>query len=204
MTRYTLVVFAIAGGLIAVFLLGSLAGFSLLEDPAAYLGKGGLGAATVGLGLLVSDVLLPVPSNVVMVMHGTLFGVVLGSALSLCGSVAATAFAFWLGRKGSPLLARVVSAPEQARAERLFARFGGYAIALSRPLPIVAETVALLAGTTSMRWPVLLAMATLGGLPPAVIYALAGASVVDVSSAITIFAGVLLLTLLAWLMTRLR
>ncbi len=37
----------------------------------------GVVAALVGVGLLVADVVLPVPSSVVMLAHGALFGVVL-------------------------------------------------------------------------------------------------------------------------------
>ncbi len=40
-------------------------------------------AAGPGVGLLVADIVLPVPFSVVMVAHGALFGIVPGAALSL-------------------------------------------------------------------------------------------------------------------------
>jgi hypothetical protein len=62
---------------------------AVLTDPAPQLAQDGPAAAAVGVGLLVVDVVLPVPSSAVMVAHGALFGVVLGALLSLLGSVGA-------------------------------------------------------------------------------------------------------------------
>ena len=56
----------------------------LLVDPVDSIGARGL-AAWVGVGLLVADIVLPVPSSVVMLAHGALFGVIPGVALSLLG-----------------------------------------------------------------------------------------------------------------------
>lgn len=55
-------------------------------DPARHMDAGAV-AAAVGVGLLVADVVLPVPSSVVMVAHGALFGVGLGAALSMLGRI---------------------------------------------------------------------------------------------------------------------
>ncbi len=82
----------------------------------------------VGVGLLIADVLLPVPSSIVMIAHGALFGVVYGTLLSLIGGTGATLVGFALGRRGGPLLARVVSREERTRADCLLRRWGALAI----------------------------------------------------------------------------
>ena len=56
--------------------------------------------AGLGVGLLVSDVALPVPSSVVMVAQGAVFGLVVGALLALLGGVGATMTAYLLGRRG--------------------------------------------------------------------------------------------------------
>lgn len=174
----------------------------LLNDAEAMLGMPPALAAAVGVGLLLVDVLLPVPSSFVMVAHGTLFGAVGGTALSLLGTVGATALAFALGRRGGPLLDRLVSPEERARGDRLLERYGGLAVVATRPLPLLAETVAILAGTSPMSWPRLLLAATLGALPPSLLYAITGAKVAALDDQLLIMGGVMGCAAVFWLVAR--
>jgi hypothetical protein len=61
----------IMGGMLAFFLglffLVEGLGIPLLVEPTPWLNRGGVPAAALGVGLLVADVLLPVPSSLVMV-----------------------------------------------------------------------------------------------------------------------------------------
>ncbi|MCB9526720.1 MAG: VTT domain-containing protein [Myxococcales bacterium] len=204
MKRYALV----SGAMVAVFL--ALFGLAvaldltvLTEDPRPWMGGGGaLTAAAVGVGLLVVDVLLPVPSSVVMVLHGAWFGVVGGALLSLAGSVLAAAFGFWLGRRGRGALDRLVTPAERARGDALLARWGAAAVALTRPLPMLAEAVAILAGTSPMGWRALLGAAALGNLPPALVYAITGAYTRELADGFWVFGGVVLITGGFWLAAR--
>ena len=61
-----------------------------LRDPSALLASGGWSAALLGVGLLVADVLIPVPASLVMIANGAAYGILAGAALSLLGSVGAT------------------------------------------------------------------------------------------------------------------
>lgn len=196
----------IALGLIACFLalFGVVQALEvpLLTDPEPMMSTPGLLAAVVGVGLLLVDVLLPVPSSFVMVAHGTLFGAVGGTLLSLVGTVGATAFAFALGRRGGPLLDRLVTPDERARGDRLLERYGGLAIVATRPLPLLAETVAIMAGTSPMSWPRLLLAATLGALPPSLLYAITGAQVAALDDQLLIMGGVMGCAAVFWLVAR--
>lgn len=190
----------LSGAMIAVFLalfgLATALGLDVLtEDPRPWMESGGAAtAAAVGVGLLLIDVLLPVPSSVVMVLHGTWFGVLGGTLLSLLGSVGAAAFGFWLGRRGSGLLDRLVTPAERARGDAMLTRWGAAAVALSRPLPMLAETVAIVAGTSPMGWSRLLLAAALGSLPPALVYAITGAFTSALADGFWVFGGVMLVT----------
>ncbi len=66
MRHYPTVVVALLGLLLAVFIGVEAAGVSLLTDPSDTLAGAGPAAAALGVGLLVADVALPVPSSVVM------------------------------------------------------------------------------------------------------------------------------------------
>ena len=120
MTRYLLLVSSVLALFLAVFLVAEA--FSLpLDDPASWPSSGGMLAGVAGVGLLVSDAVLPVPSSLVMVVHGALFGVAIGTALSLVGGVGSALAGYGLGRLGGPpLLRSVCSEAERVRACLLY------------------------------------------------------------------------------------
>ena len=76
-------------------------------------------------------------------------------------------------------------------------RRGIAAVILTRPMPIVAETVAIVAGATRMRASTVALAAAAGSLPPAVVYALAGSLAADFAESALVFVGVFLLAALA-------
>jgi uncharacterized membrane protein YdjX (TVP38/TMEM64 family) len=179
--------------LLLLFLLVEALDVPLLADPSPWLARGGAFAALVGVGLLVADVALPVPSNLVMIAHGALFGVVVGTLLSLVGSLGAALLGFALGRRGGPLLARFVSPAERAYADRLLTRWGALAIVATRPVPLVAELVTILAGASPLGWGRAALAALVGSLPAALLYALAGAWATGLEQGALVFGLVLLL-----------
>src|SRR2546427_737780 len=152
MKRYLLVMMSMMAFFLGLFFIVEALGVPLLADPTPWMRHGGVLAAILGVSLLIADVLLPVPSSLVMVAHGALFGVVVGTLLSLLGSVGAALFGFAIGRRGGRFLARVVSPEERARADYLLGRWGSLAIVVTRPIPVLAETVAIMAGVTPMSW----------------------------------------------------
>jgi uncharacterized membrane protein YdjX (TVP38/TMEM64 family) len=170
---------AVAGAVVSALLLAYFAvealGVGVLSDPSSVVEAGGALAAALGVGLLVVDAVVPVASSAVMVAHGAVFGVVGGTLLSLLGSTGAAFLGFGLGRRGAPVVTRVVPADERARAERLLARWGGLAVTVTRPVPLLAEAVVFLAGASAMRWRTVGMAAVAGGFPPALAYSLAGA-----------------------------
>lgn len=196
----------VMGGMLALFLalffLVEALGIPLLVDPTPWLRQGGVWAAALGVALLVADVLLPVPSSLVMVAHGALFGVLAGTLLSLVGSTGAAVFGFWIGRRGGKLLERLVTAWERERANRLLEQWGTLAVIVTRPIPLLAETVAIMAGASSLGWGRTALAALAGSLPPALLYALTGASAGRFQNTALMFLFVLLITGLFWIVGR--
>ncbi len=188
----------------AVALL-SLAGFALLAvvevqllvDPSPFLARlGGASGALMGVGLLAADVVLPVPSSLVMVAHGALFGLVGGAVLSLAGRVAAAATGAAIGRGfGRRWLP---GDGGKARGERLVQRWGPLAVVVTRPVPVLAESVTVAAGAAGMPWSLLVVATLVGALPEAVLYAAAGATAATFNNAALVFLVVLALPGAAW------
>lgn len=202
MKRYVIVATIIATLILISFLLVEALGVPLLTDPSDDIRTGGWIAAFIGGGLLLADVFIPIPSSVIMIAHGAAFGVVGGFLLSFAASVGGAMIGWWVGRKGSPVMNRVVTPRERRQANAFILRHGLLAIIISRLLPIVAETVAIMAGTTDIGWKRMLAATSIGAVPPALIYAIAGSATTDFASGALVTIGVILVALIAWVIGR--
>lgn len=188
--------------LLLLFAVATASGVALLDDPTPLLRGGRIVAALAGMLLLVADVVLPVPSSLVMAAHGALFGTAAGALLSIAGSTAAALTGFALGRAGNDVIRRFVTPGEHDRAGALLRRWGVLAIALSRPVPILAETVAILAGSSPLTWRQAALAAAAGSLAPSLVYAWAGAHANGAASHALIFGGVLAVTGVLWMIGR--
>ncbi|MEY2484249.1 MAG: hypothetical protein QOH88_3181 [Verrucomicrobiota bacterium] len=202
MKRYLMVMGGMILLFLALFFLVEALGVPLLVDPTPWLNQGGLWAAALGVGLLIADVLLPVPSSLVMVAHGALFGVAIGTLLSLLGSTGAAVFGFWIGRRGGKWLERLVPLDERDRANRLLERWGLLAVVVTRPIPLLAETVAIMAGASPLGWLGTTLAALAGSLPPALLYALTGASAGRFQNTTLMFLFVMVITGIIWMLGR--
>jgi uncharacterized membrane protein YdjX (TVP38/TMEM64 family) len=162
------------GILLALFLLVEAFDITLLKEPSFWLEHAGVLAGFAGVCSLVADVALPVPSILVMIAHGALFGVAIGTLLSLVGSTGAALAGFAIGRRSGPLLARLVPVEELVLANRLLIRWGMLAIVVTRP----------------------------GSLPGALLYALTGAGAARFQNGALVFGLVLLVASSFWLVGR--
>ena len=154
-------------------------------------------------GLLFADVALPVPSSLIMIANGALFGIFLGSVLSLIGGTGAAVIAFYIGRRGGPLLKRFVPAAEYDRANRFLDEWGVLAIIVTRPVPLLAETTAIMAGSSNMGLIRVFVASIAGLLPVSLLYAVAGATAASFGNAALSFVFVLIIAAVFW-MTRRR
>ncbi|GAB4196168.1 MAG: hypothetical protein OHK0022_13430 [Roseiflexaceae bacterium] len=200
MNRFWIFASAIVLGLLGIFALSELLGLTARFDIQGWMTTPSAGVALLGVAVLAVDVVLPVPSSLVMIAHGALFGVVLGTLLSLAGSLLSALLGFWLGRRGGALVARLVPPDQRARADALLARWGMLAIIVTRPIPLLAEATSIVAGTSRMSYAQLLLPAAAGGLPVALLYALAGSVASGLDSALWSFGLALLVAGLFWLL----
>ena len=202
MKRYWLVVGTMLTFFLLMFLLVEWLQIPLLTDPSKWLNRGGVVGASVGVGLLIADVVLPVPSSLVMIAHGALFGVTLGTLLSLIGSIGATLTGFALGRRGGKWMERIVLPKERIRVETMLERWGALAVIITRPIPLLAETTAILAGASTMSWKRVAVASIAGSLPAALLYALTGAVAASFHNTVLMFCFVMLVSGVFWLLSR--
>jgi len=128
-------------------------------------GFGGL-AWAAGIGLLVADLAIPVPTTAVMAALGMVYGPVWGGAIAGLGSILSGLVGYLLCRHlGRPFALWVTGEKGLAEGERIFEALGGWIVAMSRWLPVVSEVVACMAGLSRMPFPVFLTALVCGSLP---------------------------------------
>lgn len=105
----------------------------------------------VGMGLLMADLLLPLPNSLIMSAFGYVYGWFWGGALAVAGSFLAGALGYELCRRiGEKAVSWILGEKDRSRGEKLFSTSGGWLVALSRWLPVLTEVVACLAGLNRM------------------------------------------------------
>ena len=177
MKRWIGLIVLVAAAIVASKLLvENVLGIPMEDLARRWLDQAGLGTAALIALLLAADVALPIPSSVVMVLSGAAFGVMWGSIVALVGSIAGEWLGFELVRRyGRGVSRGIVGADEFERFSAFFDRHGTLAVMLTRPLPVVMETMSLVAGLSSMSRAAFLGASLAGTAPIVVIYAYAGA-----------------------------
>lgn len=146
--------------LVPFFIIGELPGerwLSAADDHSVWF-------ALAGAGLLAVDVLLPVPSSIVGTMLGARLGFTAGFLAAFVGMMTGQVLAYAASRR---LL--------RSREGALAAAPTLAAIFLSRPVPVLAEAMAMAAGAAHLSWRQFLLACGGGNLVYAAALALNGA-----------------------------
>ena len=127
------------------------------------------------IGILASDVFLPVPSGPIATLAGSQLGIVAGTLVSALGMTIGAVIAFALAKLwGRPLAEKYSSATRLAELETACTDHGVWMLLVTRPLPILAEACALLVGALQMRWQQFLPTIIVSNLLIAATYATLG------------------------------
>lgn len=110
-------------------------------------------AALLIIGLLSTDVLLPIPSSVLSTLGGEVLGFGLGTAASFVGLMLGAILGFGLARfAGRPLVVRLAREDDLQHIDQLSERIGTVLLIVTRPIPIFAEAAVLFFGATRLGW----------------------------------------------------
>lgn len=157
------------------FLAWGNTGIFTPEGAVAWLRSFGQWAWLAGVGLLVADLILPVPGTAIMAALGLTYGPVVGGLVGASGSFLSGALAYGLCRAfGQRAARRLVGEADLAKGAALFARWGAWLVVLSRWLPLFPEVIACLAGLTRMSAAVFFLALACGSVPLGFVYAAIG------------------------------
>ena len=163
---------AIAGVLLASFVICQHYGVLTDEWTRAKLGALPAGWALAAVaGLLAADLVLPVPSSVVLAAGGQAAGWKLAALAGAAGMLAGNLAGYWLCRlAGQRAFRRLVKPGEAEHFGRWLSRWGPAALVISRLVPMMAETLSCLAGLGRMGFGRFAAALVVGTVPVAVFF----------------------------------
>lgn len=186
-------------------LLENVLGVSLEPAVKAWVLQPRPSSALTVVVLLAADVFLPVPSSLIMILSGAVFGVLWGSILSLVGSVGGEWLGFELVRRyGRRVSSRILTERDIAQVHDLFARHGAGAVLITRALPVVMETISMVAGLSGMKRTTFLLASLAGTAPIVAVYAYAGAVSRHTGSLVPAIVMIVAVTGAGWLWYRAR
>ena len=176
MSRFWLVPFVLILFVVIPFLIWGEALTSLMSpDPET----GSFGDSegwvwAIGIGLLIADIFIPIPTTAIITALGIVYGAVLGAIIAIVGSIMAAIIGYAIGRwLGRPIAQRFLG-DAMAGGERIFASYGGWIVAASRWLPVLPEVVSMVAGVSKFHFTTFVFAALCGVIPFSVVFAWVG------------------------------
>lgn len=199
--------FAVIGSLVLLFAVLTIAGFVLFGAVVEDWAVGAFGPATqqstvalFSFVLLAGDIVLPTPSSVVLAAAGRLLGIALAIPVCTLGlSAGALLGAAAAKRLGAVWVSQRVGSEDYARMAERLQRNALLIVALTRPIPVVAEVVVLTAGTLGIGVRQLAVPVLLGNLAYAAIFACIGAQLLDPRLLVPVFIAAAAIPILVWL-----
>ncbi len=119
-----------------------------------------------GIGLLLADLVLPIPGTIVMSALGAVYGFWLGGLLASVGSMLAGILGYGVGRFFDEKTAvKWLGKRDFEKGRVLFRGKGAWVVAMSRALPILPEVFACMAGLLRMPFKKFLIALACGSVP---------------------------------------
>lgn len=120
---------------------------------------------------LLLSVPLPIPSLPIIISGGYIYGLVMGTALTVLATIVGSALSFYLAQKlGEPFLERFVEKKQIIHFSSIFQKRGTWAIAISYALPFFpADEVSFILGLTKIKFRIFLIFCIIGTLPRSLI-----------------------------------
>lgn len=151
---------------------------------------------TLSLLILSSDILLPVPSSIVMYGNGLVLGLLKGALLSLVAVFVSSTIGYYLGRFSN------FRARSDQRATAIMQKYGPLGIIITRGIPILSESVVFTAGYNRMNFRLFTVLNLIGYLPVCFIYAYFGNLAQNTNLFLMSFTASMVVSLLLWIFGR--
>jgi len=126
--------------------------------------------AMVSFFVLVSDIILPIPSTFVLYINGYFLGIISGTLVSISGLMIGAILGYYIGKAGS----QKFQPEDKEKADQILSRYGPSAIFLTRGIPILSESICFVCGYHKIDFKRYLFLNFVGYLPICVLHAIFG------------------------------
>lgn len=158
--------------------------------------------AAVSFCILFSDILLPVPSSIVMFVNGAVLGIAQGALLSFVSAVSGSMLGYAIGRFPGKAINRLLPTKDRGQADEAFKKYGALTIIITRGIPVLAEAVSITAGLRRMNAMDCLWLNMAGYAPVCILYAICGNYSADKYSFLLAVGASLLIAFIYWMIGR--
>lgn len=148
--------------------------------------------------VLTSDIILPVPSSIIMFTNGYVLGTVYGTAISLLSLSAGAIVGYYLGKFTS--LGLKSSADD--KANNIISTYGPLSILITRGIPVLSETICIICGFNKMPFSKYLLYNIIGYLPLCLLYAICGSTGYDKNIFLISFCCSIVIAAMFWFFGR--
>ncbi|MFH2093861.1 MAG: VTT domain-containing protein [Pseudomonadota bacterium] len=129
----------------------------------------------IGILLLLADLIMPVPATGVLASLGAVYGVLPGALFGTIGSAGAGMLGYGAARLLGPKVTQLIATrKEREKFKVFFDQWGGYAIIISRILPLLPEVLTILAGISGMKFSKFILALLAGTIPVCFLFAWIG------------------------------
>lgn len=144
--------------------------------------------------ILSADIVLPVPSSIVMYMNGFVLGLLAGTVLSFVSLMSGSVIGYYLGK----LTSNGIKAQKEERAHHFLLKYGDLAIIITRGIPILAESICVVCGYNKMPFKNYFFLNAIGYFPLCLLFAFFGQSGYDSNNFLFSFILSLLVSAVFW------
>lgn len=148
---------------------------------------------------LTSDIVLPVPSSIVMYLNGAVLGLLQGALLSFVSVMLSSGIGYLIGLLSVKMMGKNKT---HKASNALLQTFGSLAILLTRGIPILSESITIVAGYNRYRFTQFLLWNALGYLPVCFTYAYLGSISSSQNAFLISFSASIVLSFVFWIIGR--
>jgi uncharacterized membrane protein YdjX (TVP38/TMEM64 family) len=160
---------------LGLFLFFEYSGILSLSDTEKIIYNHKEYAGIIIILILISDIITPIPSSIVMTISGNIYGFFWGAIISYIGAVLSALLGFLLFRNyGRKKTLHILGKKEYASMNKYFRVYGETIIIISRMFPMVTEVISCFAGLTKISIKRFFILVSLGTLPMVFYYAYFG------------------------------
>ena len=120
--------------------------------------------------ILSMDIILPVPSSIVLYINGFFLGVIAGTLVSISGLMVGAVIGYFIGKSGS----NYFKPEKNLKAQKMIARFGPASIFLTRGIPVLSESICFVCGYNKINFKRYLLLNFIGYLPICLLHSIFG------------------------------